>query len=118
MASSSRESLDDYAELNHRGSNPTAIMTQNLLVEIRQAVYEAQPKGSEEMNDEWGLLVFVWSGGRLCDLLYYYPLVTQEEIFIVILKFKWRSSKVKEFSFGLMVFILATQLQGGFMWRV
>lgn len=46
MASSSRESLDDYAELSHRSSNnPTAIMTQNLLVEIRQAVYEAQPKG-------------------------------------------------------------------------
>lgn len=49
MASSSRESLDDYAELGHRtlsasNSNPTAI-TQNLLVEIRQAVYEAQPKG-------------------------------------------------------------------------
>lgn len=56
-ASSSRESLDDYAELGHRSglhqplsasnSNPTAIMTQNLLVEIRQAVYEAQPKGIE-----------------------------------------------------------------------
>lgn len=49
VASSSRESLDDYAELNHRtSSNPTAIITQNLLVEIRQAVYEAQPKGTGE----------------------------------------------------------------------
>lgn len=63
MASSSRESLDDYAELSHRGTNPTAIMTQNLLVEIRQAVYEAQPKGTEakgvknalrlSLNVEW-----------------------------------------------------------------
>lgn len=57
VASSSRESLDDYADINHHqqqhhrqlsasSSNPTAIMTQNLLVEIRQAVYEAQPKGT------------------------------------------------------------------------
>lgn len=57
-SASSRESLDDYAELNHNqrhhrqlsasSSNPTAIMTQNLLSEIRQAVYEAQPKGTEK----------------------------------------------------------------------
>lgn len=46
VASSSRESLDDYAELSHRSTSSTAILTQNLLVEIRQAVYEAQPKGT------------------------------------------------------------------------
>lgn len=42
---SSRESLDvDYSELQ-RPQNPAAIMTQNLVVEIRQAVDEAKPKG-------------------------------------------------------------------------
>uniref|UniRef100_A0A1B0DD41 Uncharacterized protein n=2 Tax=Phlebotomus papatasi TaxID=29031 RepID=A0A1B0DD41_PHLPP len=40
---SSRESCDNYAEIS-RPQNPTAILTQNLLVEIRQAVNEAQPR--------------------------------------------------------------------------
>lgn len=40
----SRESSDDYTELN-RPQNPAAILTQNLVVEIRQAVNENQPKG-------------------------------------------------------------------------
>ncbi|XP_055688669.1 uncharacterized protein LOC129793094 isoform X3 [Lutzomyia longipalpis] len=40
---SSRESCDNYAEIG-RPQNPTAILTQNLLVEIRQAVNEAQPR--------------------------------------------------------------------------
>lgn len=42
--SASRESLSDYSELL-RPLNPAAIMTQNLVVEIRQAVNEAQPRG-------------------------------------------------------------------------
>lgn len=44
---SSRESCDNYAEIS-RPQNPTAILTQNLLVEIRQAVNEAQPRGKEK----------------------------------------------------------------------
>ncbi|GAB0090427.1 uncharacterized protein DMENIID0001_051600 [Sergentomyia squamirostris] len=40
---SSRESCDNYAEIG-RPQNSTAILTQNLLVEIRQAVNEAQPR--------------------------------------------------------------------------
>lgn len=40
---SSRDSSDDYSEIN-KTPNPAAIMTQNLVVEIRQAVNEAQPK--------------------------------------------------------------------------
>lgn len=39
----SRDSSDDYSELQ-RPQNPAAILTQNLVVEIRQAVNEAQPK--------------------------------------------------------------------------
>lgn len=35
---------NDYSELI-RPQNPEAIMAQNLVVEIRQAVNEAQPKG-------------------------------------------------------------------------
>lgn len=86
MASSSRESLDDYAELSHRGSNPTAIMTQNLLVEIRQAVYEAQPKGSEEMNVEWVLLrLLVISFIIISIFIIGYP-----ETYIVMLIVGWR----------------------------
>lgn len=52
---SSRDSSDDYTEINKAQNqtqnqnqiqiqNPAAIMTQNLIVEIRQAVNEAQPK--------------------------------------------------------------------------
>lgn len=42
---SSRDSSDDFSELN-RTQSPAAQMSQNLLVEIRQAVNEAQPKGN------------------------------------------------------------------------
>lgn len=42
--SSSRDSSDDFSEVN-RSSSAAATISQNLLVEIRQAVNEAQPKG-------------------------------------------------------------------------
>lgn len=42
--SSSRDSSDDFSEVN-RSSSTAATLSQNLLVEIRQAVNEAQPKG-------------------------------------------------------------------------
>lgn len=86
MASSSRESLDDYAELSHRGSNPTAIMTQNLLVEIRQAVYEAQPKGSEEMNFEWVLLRPLVISFIIISIF----IIGYSETYIVMLIVGWR----------------------------
>lgn len=41
---SSRDSSDDFSDLN-RTQNPAASVSQTLLVEIRQAVNEAQPKG-------------------------------------------------------------------------
>lgn len=41
---SSRDSSDDFSEVN-RSSSTAATISQNLLVEIRQAVNEAQPKG-------------------------------------------------------------------------
>ncbi|EDS29717.1 conserved hypothetical protein [Culex quinquefasciatus] len=45
---SSRDSSDDYSEINQRHVvNPAAVsLSQNLLVEIKKAVNEAQPKGS------------------------------------------------------------------------
>lgn len=74
ISSSSRESLlDDYAELTgagcgigvgHRSAsqNRTAILTQNLLSEIRQAVYEAQPKGmTERSRSEIGFLIQMYT---------------------------------------------------------
>lgn len=44
---SSRDSSDDYSEINRSISslNPAAQKAQNLILEIRQAVNEAQPKG-------------------------------------------------------------------------
>lgn len=42
---SSRDSSDDFSELN-RSQTQAMSMSQTLLVEIRQAVHEAQPKGS------------------------------------------------------------------------
>jgi neurabin len=42
---SSRDSSDDYTEINRSTSNPATLMSQNLLVEIKKAVHEAQPKG-------------------------------------------------------------------------
>lgn len=45
---SSRDSSDDFTELNRtQQPNPAATISQNLLVEIRQAVNEAQPKGNK-----------------------------------------------------------------------
>lgn len=41
---SSRDSSDDFTEVN-RSQSQAATISQNLLVEIRQAVNEAQPKG-------------------------------------------------------------------------
>lgn len=41
---SSRDSSDDFSELN-RAQTQAISMSQTLLVEIRQAVNEAQPKG-------------------------------------------------------------------------
>ncbi|XP_055628397.1 uncharacterized protein LOC129769897 isoform X3 [Toxorhynchites rutilus septentrionalis] len=43
---SSRDSSDDYSEINQRHMSPAASLSQNLLVEIKKAVNEAQPKGS------------------------------------------------------------------------
>lgn len=42
---SSRDSSDDFSELN-LNQNQAISMSQTLLVEIRQAVTEAQPKGN------------------------------------------------------------------------
>jgi neurabin len=42
---SSRDSSDDYTEINRSTSNTATLMSQNLLVEIKKAVTEAQPKG-------------------------------------------------------------------------
>lgn len=42
---SSRDSSDDYSEIN-RGQSPAATISQNLLYEIKKAVNEAQPKGN------------------------------------------------------------------------
>ncbi|XP_053688324.1 protein piccolo isoform X2 [Sabethes cyaneus] len=41
---SSRDSSDDYSEINQRHVSPAASLSQNLLVEIKKAVNEAQPK--------------------------------------------------------------------------
>ncbi|XP_058460498.1 uncharacterized protein LOC131436062 isoform X2 [Malaya genurostris] len=41
---SSRDSSDDYSEINQRHISPAASLSQNLLVEIKKAVNEAQPK--------------------------------------------------------------------------
>lgn len=43
---SSRDSSDDFTEVN-RSQSQAAAISQNLLVEIRQAVNEAQPKGKQ-----------------------------------------------------------------------
>ncbi|XP_058828716.1 uncharacterized protein LOC131688459 isoform X3 [Topomyia yanbarensis] len=43
---SSRDSSDDYSEINQRHISPAASLSQHLLVEIKKAVNEAQPKGS------------------------------------------------------------------------
>lgn len=42
---SSRDSSDDYSEINQRHISPAASLSQNLLFEIKKAVNEAQPKG-------------------------------------------------------------------------
>jgi neurabin len=42
---SSRDSSDDYSEIN-RGQSPASVISQNLLSEIKKAVNEAQPKGN------------------------------------------------------------------------
>lgn len=42
---SSRDSSDDFTELN-RAQSQAISMSQTLLVEIRQAVNEAQPRGN------------------------------------------------------------------------
>lgn len=42
---SSRDSSDDYSEIN-RGQSPANLISQNLLTEIKKAVNEAQPKGN------------------------------------------------------------------------
>uniref|UniRef100_A0A182PH59 Neurabin-1 n=1 Tax=Anopheles epiroticus TaxID=199890 RepID=A0A182PH59_9DIPT len=49
---SSRDSSDDYSEINQqqRHISPAASLSQNLLVEIKKAVNEAQPKGG---NGPW-----------------------------------------------------------------
>ncbi|XP_058828717.1 uncharacterized protein LOC131688459 isoform X4 [Topomyia yanbarensis] len=41
---SSRDSSDDYSEINQRHISPAASLSQHLLVEIKKAVNEAQPK--------------------------------------------------------------------------
>lgn len=41
---SSRDSSDDYSEINQRHVSPAVSLSQNLLVEIKKAVNEAQPK--------------------------------------------------------------------------
>ncbi|XP_055608890.1 neurabin-1 isoform X2 [Uranotaenia lowii] len=41
---SSRDSSDDYSEINQRHMSPAVSLSQNLLVEIKKAVNEAQPK--------------------------------------------------------------------------
>lgn len=43
---SSRDSSDDYSEINQRHVSPATSLSQNLLFEIKKAVNEAQPKGS------------------------------------------------------------------------
>lgn len=56
---SSRDSSDDFTELN-RAQSQAISMSQTLLVEIRQAVNEAQPKGTVFM-----LLLFVYMNWNL-----------------------------------------------------
>uniref|UniRef100_A0A182TCQ9 SAM domain-containing protein n=1 Tax=Anopheles maculatus TaxID=74869 RepID=A0A182TCQ9_9DIPT len=49
---SSRDSSDDYSEINQqqRHISPAASLSQNLLVEIKKAVHEAQPKGNASLT--------------------------------------------------------------------
>lgn len=49
---SSRDSSDDYSEIN-RGQSPAAVISQNLLSEIKKAVNEAQPKGNFSIIQTW-----------------------------------------------------------------
>lgn len=57
---SSRDSSDDFTELN-RAQSQAISMSQTLLVEIRQAVNEAQPRGKMVIFNRISFLYF-WFG--------------------------------------------------------
>lgn len=68
---SSRDSslTDDFSELN-RAQNQAISMSQTLLVEIRQAVNEAQPKGKKSVYLRSTTIFASWNGLSFIYLIF------------------------------------------------